>query len=75
MAKCLVLEDMLGLSSSVPRFVKKYAELGNAIEEAVKDYASEVRALEFPGPDHVYAMSKREEPRTQVTKMSKTKAS
>jgi 3-methyl-2-oxobutanoate hydroxymethyltransferase len=71
----LVLEDMLGLSSSVPRFVKKFAELGNAIEEAVKEYASEVRALKFPGPDHVYAMSKRDNVSVQATKMSKTKAS
>jgi len=71
----LVLEDMLGLSPSVPRFVKKFAELGAAIEDAVKDYASEVRASQFPGPDHVYAMAKPDEPRARVTKMSKTKAS
>src|SRR5271166_1610621 len=56
----LVLEDMLGLSSSVPKFVKRFAELGGAIEAAVKDYASEVRALQFPGPDHVYAMSNKD---------------
>ena len=31
----LVLEDMLGLGQRVPKFVKKYAELGPAIEEAV----------------------------------------
>ncbi|MGO9546956.1 MAG: 3-methyl-2-oxobutanoate hydroxymethyltransferase [Rhodomicrobium sp.] len=70
----LVLEDMLGLSSSVPRFVKRFAELGGAIEAAVKDYASEVRSLRFPGPDHVYAMSNKDEAE-RVTKMSKTKAS
>ncbi|MGO8954751.1 MAG: 3-methyl-2-oxobutanoate hydroxymethyltransferase [Rhodomicrobium sp.] len=71
----LVLEDMLGLSPSVPRFVKKFAELGAAIENAVKDYAGEVRTSQFPGPDHVYAMSKPDEARARVTKMSKTKAS
>ena len=57
----LVLEDMLGLSPSVPRFVKRFAELGSAIEEAVKDYASEVRAGQFPGPGNVYSMTKGEE--------------
>src|SRR6202000_3405596 len=45
----LVLEDMLGLSPSVPRFVKRFAELGQAIEGAVKDYAEEVRTRKFPG--------------------------
>jgi 3-methyl-2-oxobutanoate hydroxymethyltransferase len=71
----LVLEDMLGLSPRVPRFVKKFAELGIAIEDAVKDYAREVRTLQFPGPDHVYPMAKAEDERPRVTKMSKTKPS
>jgi 3-methyl-2-oxobutanoate hydroxymethyltransferase len=71
----LVLEDMLGLSTTVPRFVKRYAELGTAIVAAVKDYAAEVRAVQFPGPDHVYGLSKQDDPQPRVTKMSKTKAS
>lgn len=52
----LVLEDMLGLSPRVPKFVKKFASIGAAIEEAVQDYAKEVRSRTFPGEDHVYAM-------------------
>lgn len=52
----LVLEDMLGLSPRVPRFVKRYGSLGPGIERAVSDYAAEVRARTFPGPDHVYPM-------------------
>ncbi len=71
----LVLEDMLGLSPSVPRFVKKFAELGGAIEDAVKDYANEVRAAQFPGREHVYAMAKQDDGSPRVTKMSKTKPS
>ncbi|HQS07957.1 MAG TPA: 3-methyl-2-oxobutanoate hydroxymethyltransferase [Xanthobacteraceae bacterium] len=51
----LVLEDMLGLGQRVPKFVKKYAELGPAIEQAVANYADEVRARTFPGPEHTYA--------------------
>jgi 3-methyl-2-oxobutanoate hydroxymethyltransferase len=69
----LVLEDMLGLSPSVPRFVKRFAELGQAIENAVKDYASEVRSRQFPGPSHVYGMAKKKDSVARVTKMSKTK--
>jgi 3-methyl-2-oxobutanoate hydroxymethyltransferase len=71
----LVLEDMLGLSPSPPKFVKKFAELGHAIEEAVKDYASEVRSSQFPGPDNVYAMHKDGNVAARDTKMSKRKAS
>jgi 3-methyl-2-oxobutanoate hydroxymethyltransferase len=52
----LVLEDMLGLSQRVPKFVKRYGELAGHIEAAVKAYADDVRARKFPGPDHVYPL-------------------
>lgn len=52
----LVLEDMLGLSPRVPKFVKRYGELGPSINRAVADYAAEVRSRAFPGPAHVYQM-------------------
>jgi len=52
----LVLEDMLGLSPRVPKFVKRYGELGPSIEAAVAGYAAEVRSRAFPGPEHVYPM-------------------
>ena len=50
----LVLEDMLGLNPWVPKFVKKYGDLGPAIEKAVSDYATEVKDRSFPGADNVY---------------------
>ncbi|HMA57761.1 MAG TPA: 3-methyl-2-oxobutanoate hydroxymethyltransferase, partial [Pseudolabrys sp.] len=52
----LVLEDMLGLSPRVPKFVKRYGTLGPGIEKAVADYAADVRMRAFPGPEHVYPM-------------------
>ncbi|MCC2113075.1 MAG: 3-methyl-2-oxobutanoate hydroxymethyltransferase [Hyphomicrobiales bacterium] len=52
----LVLEDMLGLSDWVPKFVKKFGALGPMIEEAVKGYADEVRNRSFPAPEHTYTM-------------------
>ena len=55
----LVLEDMLGLSPRVPRFVKRYADLGPSIGAAVKAYADEVRRREFPGTANVYQMKKK----------------
>jgi 3-methyl-2-oxobutanoate hydroxymethyltransferase len=52
----LVLEDMLGLSPRVPKFVKRYGDLGPAIDRAVADYAAEVRERRFPAADNVYAI-------------------
>jgi 3-methyl-2-oxobutanoate hydroxymethyltransferase len=55
----LVMEDMLGLSPRVPKFVKRYGDLGPGIEKAIADYAAEVRSRAFPGPEHVYPMRKK----------------
>ena len=54
----VVLEDMLGLSPRVPKFVKRYTDLGPSIGAAVAEYAREVRARAFPGPEHVYPLKK-----------------
>jgi 3-methyl-2-oxobutanoate hydroxymethyltransferase len=40
----LVLEDMLGLSPRTPKFVRRYGDLGPAIEAAIQGYASDVRS-------------------------------
>lgn len=56
----LVLEDMLGLTPRVPKFVRRYSDLGPSIEAAVRDYAADVRSRAFPGPDHVYPMKKKD---------------
>jgi 3-methyl-2-oxobutanoate hydroxymethyltransferase len=51
----LVVDDMLGLFTSFrPKFVKRYAELGEAADKAIADYAAEVRARTFPAPEHVF---------------------
>lgn len=51
----LVTEDAVGLFSDfTPKFVKRYGELGQALEHAVRDYAADVRARQFPGPEHVF---------------------
>src|SRR4051794_12312568 len=52
----LVLEDMLGLSVRVPKFVKRYGDLGPSIEKAVAAYAADVRSRAFPASEHVYPM-------------------
>ena len=50
----LVAEDMLGLFDRVPKFVKKFGEMGAGVEEAVRAYAAGVRDRSFPGPDQLY---------------------
>jgi len=53
----LVTEDLVGLFSGFkPRFVKRYAELGEAIREAGKAYADDVRAGRFPTMDHCFGV-------------------
>jgi 3-methyl-2-oxobutanoate hydroxymethyltransferase len=53
----LVWHDMLGYyEGHAPRFVKRYADLGRTITEALGRYAEEVRGGTFPEPQHTYAM-------------------
>lgn len=57
----LVWHDMLGYyEGHAPRFVKRYAALGDVITEALGRYADEVRSGAFPEPQHTYAMSEEE---------------
>jgi 3-methyl-2-oxobutanoate hydroxymethyltransferase len=57
----LVLHDLLGLyQGRSPRFVKRYAELGEAIQDALERFAADVRSGSFPGEEHTYAMPEEE---------------
>ena len=52
----LVVDDMLGLFTEFrPKFVKRYAELGQAADQAIAAYAAEVRARAFPADEHGFA--------------------
>jgi 3-methyl-2-oxobutanoate hydroxymethyltransferase len=54
----LIVHDMLGLFDRfVPKFVKRYAELGDGMRTAFETYAAEVKAREFPAEEHFYTMS------------------
>jgi 3-methyl-2-oxobutanoate hydroxymethyltransferase len=58
----LVCYDLLGLFQGfVPRFVKRYAELGESVTSAVRDYVAEVRAGHFPEDRHSFADAPRAE--------------
>ena len=51
----LVVDDMLGLFTEFrPKFVKRYAELGTAADEAIAAYAADVRSRAFPAAEHSF---------------------
>jgi 3-methyl-2-oxobutanoate hydroxymethyltransferase len=51
----LVLQDLLGLTRGyLPKFVRKFADLGDSVTEALKDYAEEVKKGSFPGDEYSY---------------------
>jgi 3-methyl-2-oxobutanoate hydroxymethyltransferase len=53
----LIVSDVLGIFQAfTPRFVKRYANLAEEMKRALSEYAAEVRAGAFPGPEHVYPM-------------------
>ena len=51
----LVTDDVVGMFPDFrPKFVKRYADLGQAYTTAIRSYAEDVRARRFPGPDQVF---------------------
>nr|WP_298000151.1 3-methyl-2-oxobutanoate hydroxymethyltransferase [uncultured Anaerotignum sp.] len=54
----LVYQDMLGLFSDfTPKFVKKYANVGEMMTQAFRDYIVDVQEGSFPAPEHTFAIS------------------
>jgi 3-methyl-2-oxobutanoate hydroxymethyltransferase len=54
----LVFHDLVGLFSGfTPTFVKRYAEAGNTIRDAVARYAEEVRSGAFPAEKQSFAIN------------------
>jgi len=54
----LVFHDLVGMYAGfTPTFVKRYAEVGAAIRDAVARYAAEVRDGSFPGEGKSFGMS------------------
>jgi 3-methyl-2-oxobutanoate hydroxymethyltransferase len=67
----IVTEDILGLYSAfTPKFVKRYAELGVAVSDAVASYAADVRTRRFPGPENVYGATPQKKSAQTSTKKS-----
>ena len=53
----LVIHDLLGLTDGhVPKFVRRYADLGSLAVDAVSRYAADVRSGAFPSPEESYKL-------------------
>lgn len=53
----LVYQDMLGMFSDfTPKFVKRYANIGERMTAAFKQYDEEVKNTVFPSAEHTYKM-------------------
>lgn len=53
----LVYQDMLGMFSDfTPKFVKRYANVGEVMRAAFANYAAEVASGAFPTEEHTYKM-------------------
>lgn len=53
-AQVLVLQDMLGISTKLPRFAKNYMQQESNIQNALKAYRDEVHSGTFPGDEHCF---------------------
>ncbi len=57
----LVLHDLLGLYDDIkPKFVKRYADSHSLFSTAIKNYINDVKSVDFPNPEHTFALSKEE---------------
>jgi 3-methyl-2-oxobutanoate hydroxymethyltransferase len=59
--QCLIVHDMIGMFEAfTPKFVKKYANVGEQIVQAVEAFKEDVTKGAFPGPEHCYGMPEEE---------------
>jgi len=60
----MIVSDILGIFQAfTPKFVKRYANLGEETLKALKAYANDVRTGRFPEPQHTYSMIEGELPK------------
>jgi 3-methyl-2-oxobutanoate hydroxymethyltransferase len=53
----LVFHDLLGIRDGLgPRFVKRYANIQQEMNDGVTAFAEDVRLRRYPGPEHTYSI-------------------
>ncbi|MGN6795252.1 MAG: 3-methyl-2-oxobutanoate hydroxymethyltransferase [Streptosporangiaceae bacterium] len=53
-AQVLVWQDMAGLTPTVPKFAKRYADVASVLGQAARDFATEVATGTYPTPEYSY---------------------
>ena len=72
----LVIYDMLGMNEEFkPKFLKRYAEMGGEIRQAISTYASEVRSGAFPGREHSVSVEESQKPKSMPIYSGPSKSS
>ena len=62
----LLAFDLLGMFDQFkPKFIRRYANIAQTAVDALKTYAAEVRAGQFPDADHSYGMKPEEAEKLQ----------
>lgn len=72
----VISHDLLGnfVGAIAPRFVKRYAEVGAHVQQAFAEYAKDVRAGVFPGPEHCYQIDAADEASIRTARRSRSAA-
>jgi 3-methyl-2-oxobutanoate hydroxymethyltransferase len=60
----LMKEDMMGFAPRPAKFVKVYADIPVAMDQAIASYAEEVRNRAFPSEKQTYTMKKNQDQAT-----------
>ena len=55
--QALVTHDMLGLFPMEAKFIKKYANIAESIQGALREFCREVQVGSFPGPEYSYSIN------------------
>ncbi len=72
----VISHDILGnfVGDIAPRFARRYAQIGAEIERAFGDYAADVRAGRFPGPEHCYPIDPEQEAQIREDRLRMARA-
>ncbi|WP_297465472.1 3-methyl-2-oxobutanoate hydroxymethyltransferase [Thermococcus sp.] len=68
----LVWHDLLGIYENSPPFAKRYANLGETILEALREYGREVKAGKFPSEEHYWRYQSEEDFRRKAESVLKS---
>jgi len=74
--QAVLLSDITGMYPVfTPKFVKRYATVGDDIVKAVSQFVEETKSGVYPGPEHCYKMKEGETERLEAMLRDQQKSS